>query len=100
MSDVKITIKLKNTELELSIDEARELHGILDRLLFGVKVSSEVEKFPLDDLKRLLEKEVPKIVSIPQPCPIPYPLYPLPPARPYWDIIYLSDGFTNIPLTQ
>lgn len=100
MSDVKITIKLKNTELELSIDEAREFHGILDRLLFGVKVSSEAEKFPFADLKRMLEKEMPKIVSIPPSCPIPYPLYPLPPARPYLDITYLSDGFTNIPLTQ
>lgn len=69
MIDVSITIKFKDTELTLSVDAARELHGILGKLLFGVKASSEVDKFSLDDLKRLLEKEMPKIAPIPQPYP-------------------------------
>lgn len=90
MSDVKVAIKFKNTELILSAEEAKELHSILDRWLFGVKASSEVDKFPLEELKRLLEKEMPKIVPIPQPYPVPYPVYSS--TRPYWEITWSGDG--------
>lgn len=83
---IKLQLKLDNQTHELTVEQAKELYGVLGDLL-GV---SAKEKNYLEQLAELIEIEKAKQsrpIFIPQPYPVP--VYPHP--RPYWEITYVGD---------
>lgn len=79
---ISVTIKLKDQNFTLDIEEAKELYKILDELLNT--------RSDLQDLADLFKKKEVERTPIFLPQPYPYPIYP----RPYhwWEIQWTTIG--------